>query len=61
MLILKLSASRYGLGLSNETFYIIAQGAAKLQPFKVGDLKRILARPRRNQTPFYYVNESHVR
>ena len=42
MLFFKLSANRYDLGLSNEPlFIIIAQGAAKLWPIKVGDLKKI--------------------
>ena len=42
MLFFKLRTDRYGLGLSNEPlFIIIAQGAAKLWPIKVGDLKKI--------------------
>ena len=37
MLFFKLSAKRYGIGLSNELVFIkIAQEAAKLSPVKVG-------------------------
>ena len=54
MLFFKSSANRYGLGLSNELlFIIIGQGAAKLWPVKVGDLKRNLTFLIRDQ--FYSV------
>ena len=43
MLFLELSVNRYSLGLSNELlFIIIAQGAAKLWPVKVGGQKNCL-------------------
>ena len=43
MLFFKLSANRYDLGLSNEPlFIIIAQGAAKPWPVKVGSQRQIL-------------------
>ena len=42
MLFLKLNINRYDLGLSNEIlFFIMAQGAAKLSPVKVGDQEKI--------------------
>ena len=47
LLVFELCTNRYGLGLSNESlFIIIAQGAAKLGPVKVGDTKKI-----QNSTP----------
>ena len=42
MLFYKLSANRYGLGLSNELlFIIIDQGTAKLLPVKVGGPRKL--------------------
>ena len=56
MLLLKISVSRYGIGLSNEPlFVIIAQGAAKVWHVKVGGPKRFDHRP--IQTPFYKVKK----
>ena len=41
MMLFKLYQRKYGLGLSNELLiFTIAQGAAKLQPFKVGRPKK---------------------
>ena len=40
MLFFMLSANRYDLRLSNELLIIIVQGAAKLQPFEAGGLKK---------------------
>ena len=43
MLCFKMSANRYGKGLSNKLlFIIVAQGAAKLLPVKVKGQKKIL-------------------
>ena len=48
-LFFKLSTYRYDLGLSNELLIIIiAQGAAKLWPVKVGGLKKIWPRTHSN-------------
>ena len=49
MLFFKLSVNRFGLGLSNKLlFIIIAQGAAKLSPVKVGGMKKFLAHAKSN-------------